>query len=209
MITTPMTRQRRFWKKAQVWAALTGAIAVLTGCVAGPASQPTVGGRHLAVCAGTRVSNAPPTDERGRLRNFDPVVKFRGVWVLLAPTAGCLSSGYGKRPRSSVSGAGRLHKGIDLYTRTPAPFYAAADGKVSFIGKQRGYGRLIILQHANGVETRYAHLSSVRDGLRVGQSVQQGAALGKTGRTGNATAVHLHYEVLINGRQRNPLLLGQ
>lgn len=148
-----------------------------------------------------RVSNAPKSDNRGVIRQFEAVQKIRGVNLYTAPVRACLSSGFGKRK----GGAGRLHKGIDLFTREPRQIVAAGDGVISFVGNQRGYGRLIIIDHGSKVETRYAHLSMVANNIKKGATVRQGQPLGKTGRTGNATAIHLHYEILVDGKQRNPL----
>lgn len=98
-----------------------------------------------------------------------------------------------------------MHKGIDIYTGRPALVRAAAGGRVVQAGRMRGFGRTVLIRHANGVETRYGHLSSFAPGMKTGKRLAAGAAIGKTGRTGNATAVHLHYEILSGGRAINPL----
>ncbi|MEL6789239.1 MAG: M23 family metallopeptidase [Pseudomonadota bacterium] len=178
----------------------------LGACTTGnPSPNPAQGPirETLSVCPGLRVSNAPATDRRGYIQGFRPLQKVKGIALLMAPAQGCLSSAYGRRR----GGAGSIHKGIDLYTKSPTPFFAAGDGVISFIGRQRGYGRLIAIDHGKGVETRYAHLSTVREGLSVGKPVTRGTRLGETGRTGNATAIHLHYEILINGKQKDPFAL--
>ena len=76
------------------------------------------------------------------------------------------------------------------------------------ITDQRGYGLVIEIAHANGVITRYAHLSSVAPELREGERVSAGQPIARTGRTGNATAVHLHYEILVDGRPLDPVRAG-
>ena len=178
---------------------------VFLGFVTGCAS--TTGGARgpaqsaLALCAGTNVSNAPAANSDGTIRNFRAVTAVKGRSLATAPAQGCLSSGFGKRK----GGAGKYHRGIDIFTRTPVPILAAGDGKVSFVGRQSGYGRLIEIDHGRGVRTRYAHLSSVKKALKVGDRVKAGIIIGKTGKTGNASAVHLHYEILLKGKQRNPL----
>lgn len=156
----------------------------------------------LAICPG-HVSNAPAADERGRMARFTPYAEVRGNELARAPVSGCLSSGFGPRR----GGAGRYHKGVDLFTRNPQPIKAAGDGVVESAGRMRGYGNVITVRHRNGVATRYAHLSAFA--VRKGARVRQGQMIGRTGDTGNATAVHLHYEVLIDGRPVNPLTVGR
>ncbi len=162
-------------------------------------SSPSI--NALYICQGMNVSNAPPVDQTGRVRDFYNTHNIRGKHLYTLPTKGCLSSGFGKRH----GGAGNLHKGIDIFTKKPSDIVASASGKISFIGSQSGYGRLIELDHGNGVKTKYAHLSEFARGLKFGSTLKQGSYLGKTGKSGNATAVHLHYEILVNERQRNPL----
>ena len=72
----------------------------------------------------------------------------------------------------------------------------------------RGYGKTIVIRHNRSLKTRYAHLSRYAPDLRPGKRVARGDYIGDTGRTGNATAVHLHYEIISNGRPRNPLTVG-
>ena len=178
----------------------------LAACATGPAGPGGAGPAQdaLYVCA-MRVSNAPATDSAGRIRGFDPTVQIAGVYLLRAPVAACVSSGYGPRR----GGAGSFHEGLDLYTGSPRKVVAGGDGVIEFVGSQRGYGRTVVIRHNARVKTRYAHLSSYADGLREGRRVRQGEALGKTGRTGNATAVHLHYEILLRGRPVDPLTAGK
>ena len=176
----------------------------MTGCVStAPGLHPAQYGQSsLKVCAGTKVSNAPRKNEHGFIRSYQPIQSIRGVSLLTAPVQSCLSSGFGRRR----GGAGRTHKGIDLYTQKEREVFAAGTGKVIFVGRQSGYGRLIIIDHGSKVETRYAHLSSFSNNIKVGTKVRQGTPLGKTGKTGNATAIHLHYEILVDGKQRDPLV---
>lgn len=176
----------------------------LAACATAPAVRGGVA--SLSVCSGS-VSNAPAVDGRGRVIGFQPFANVRNVSLARAPVAACISSGYG--PRRGAGGAGPYHNGVDLYTREPAPVAAAGEGVVSFAGRQSGYGNVVLIRHRNGVETRYAHLSSFAPHIRTGRRVSQGEIIGRTGRTGNATAVHLHYEVLIDGRSRNPLTVGR
>ena len=81
---------------------------------------------------------------------------------------------------------------------------ATADGIVTEAGRSGGYGNLIELRHANGIRTRYGHLSRFAAGLHVGQRVSQEQTIGYVGSTGLSTGPHLHYEFLVNGRPTNP-----
>ncbi len=99
----------------------------------------------------------------------------------------------------------RLHTGVDLAARTGTPIYAAGDGTISYYKWQSGYGNKIEIQHVNGYETAYGHLSRFVDGLGVGSRVRQGQVIGYVGSTGQSTGPHLHFEILINGNLVDPL----
>ncbi len=167
-------------------------------------SLPTGIGADLKLCPGLNVANAPSVHSGRNIANFTPYTNVRGVSLLRAPVDACFSSGFGPRR----GGASRTHRGIDLYTGAPRTIRAAGDGTVTFMGVQSGYGYTLVINHGSGVETLYAHLSRFGDGLARGVRVRQGDPIGRTGETGNATAVHLHYEILIDGRAQNPLLVG-
>jgi murein DD-endopeptidase MepM/ murein hydrolase activator NlpD len=96
---------------------------------------------------------------------------------------------------------GRLHKGVD-FTSSNRNIYAADSGKVSFVGRQRGYGNTIVIDHRNGFQTMYAHLKSYK--VRDGETVEKGDVIGIMGSTGNSDAVHLHFEIHKSGRVVNP-----
>ncbi len=102
----------------------------------------------------------------------------------------------------------RAHRGIDYGAPTGTPVRATASGSVRFAGRKGGYGKLVTLRHANGYGTRYAHLSRFGRGIRKGTRVEQGQVIGYVGKTGLASGPHLHYEFLVNGKQRNPLKLA-
>ncbi|MEM9706544.1 MAG: M23 family metallopeptidase [Pseudomonadota bacterium] len=118
-----------------------------------------------------------------------------------APSPGCLSSGYGPRR----GGAGRYHRGVDLYTGAPKDVFAAGDGRIKEIGSLRGFGNTVLIDHGRGVTTRYAHLSRFEPKLRVGDRVLLGQRIARSGKTGNATGIHLHYEIRVNDKAINPL----
>lgn len=128
------------------------------------------------------------------------------------PVKGRLSSGYGFR-RNPLSNAGvgghgfnRFHSGIDLAAPSGTKVQAPGDGLVYEIGTSRSYGHYLILSHGNHIFTRYAHLLRRPSSLHQGQFVNQGDVIALVGSSGFSTGPHLHYEVIVNGRPRNPLL---
>jgi murein DD-endopeptidase MepM/ murein hydrolase activator NlpD len=96
-----------------------------------------------------------------------------------------------------------MHEGQDLAGAYGSPVYATADGVVIYAGWESGYGRLIRIRHAYGLETRYGHLSQIR--VSVGDRVSRGDRIGDMGNSGRSTGTHLHYEVRIDGRAVNPM----
>ena len=98
----------------------------------------------------------------------------------------------------------RTHEGTDYAAAYGTPVRATADGVVTIAGRNGGYGNLIELRHANGIRTRYGHLSRFAKGIYVGQRVHQEETIGYVGATGLATGPHLHYEFIVNGRPTNP-----
>lgn len=99
----------------------------------------------------------------------------------------------------------RAHKGVDYGAPTGTKVRSTGDGTVEFIGRQGGYGNLIVLRHQGRYSTAYGHLSSFAPQLRKGSRVSQGDHIGNVGATGWATGPHLHYEFRISGEQVNPL----
>ncbi|WP_373050759.1 DUF5930 domain-containing protein [Thalassovita aquimarina] len=118
-------------------------------------------------------------------------------------TAVRYTSGFGYR-RDPKTGGRRLHKGSDFAGPTGTPIFATADGVVIHAGWGSGYGRLIKIKHAFGIETRYAHLSKIR--VKVGQRVSRGERIGDMGNSGRSTGTHLHYEVRSGGKAVNPMI---
>ena len=112
-----------------------------------------------------------------------------------------LTSSYGVR-RDPFTGATAFHAGLDFRGPLDAPIYAAAKGKVSYVGQRSGYGNVVEISHGNGLVTRYAHMSAFHS--HVGQEVAPGDVIGAIGSTGRSTGPHLHFEVRINGRAVNP-----
>lgn len=98
---------------------------------------------------------------------------------------------------------GRMHNGTDFAAAHGTPIYATADGVVYSAGWGQGYGKLVKIQHAFGIETRYAHMSKLL--VKPGQRVSRGQQIGAMGSTGRSTGTHLHYEVRVGGKAVNPM----
>jgi len=114
-----------------------------------------------------------------------------------------LASGFGLRVHP-VYKVVKMHTGIDFSSRVGTPVYATADGKVIAVETSvPGYGKMVIIDHGYGYQTRYAHLQRFK--VKVGEHVKRGVPIAYTGNTGVSTAPHLHYEVLLNGIQINPV----
>jgi murein DD-endopeptidase MepM/ murein hydrolase activator NlpD len=140
---------------------------------------------------------------------FIPGAKMRTEELKLAlgelfvyPIRGRLTSPFGWRS-DPISGARRYHAALDLAASMGTPIKAAMDGKVSVAGANSVYGNYVILSHAGGYQTMYAHMSRIS--VVQGASVAQGAKIGEVGSTGYSTGPHLHFAVYKNGRAVNPL----
>jgi murein DD-endopeptidase MepM/ murein hydrolase activator NlpD len=104
-----------------------------------------------------------------------------------------------------ILGYTRPHTGVDWAAPIGTPIFAAGNGTIASAGWDSGYGRRIEIQHANGYETTYNHMSGFARGIKPGLRVKQGQVIGYLGQTGLATGPHLHYEVLVNGRFVDPM----
>ena len=125
--------------------------------------------------------------------------------LLRTPIDGArLSSGYGKR-KHPILGFTKMHRGVDFAAPNGAVIVAAGDGVVEQIGWNGNYGRYIRIRHRGQYSTAYAHLSRIAKSLYRGRRIEQGEVIGRVGSSGRSTGPHLHYEVLRNGRQINPL----
>lgn len=118
-----------------------------------------------------------------------------GAWIW--PIDGRYTSGFGARRKRHI------HAGIDVVAPQGTPIYAAREGFVSFVGRQGGYGQLVILDHGDGWTSRYAHASKIL--VRAGETVDPGEKIALAGRTGRATTSHLHFEIRRNGKALDPL----
>jgi len=128
----------------------------------------------------------------GGLLRF-PLTKFR------------ISSGFAPRRVHPILHIVRPHWGIDLAAPIGSPVYATAAGKVKYVGNKTGYGRTVVLQHAHNLTTIYAHLSKYAAGLKKGDIISKKQIIGAVGKSGLATAPHLHYEVRRGDKAINPL----
>lgn len=146
-----------------------------------------------------------PTTGKGGYYGFDGQSKRRSF--LASPMEfSRVSSGFAMRFHPILQRM-RAHKGIDYAAPTGTPVRNVGDGVVSFAGRQGGYGNVVIVRHAGGKETLYAHLSRVD--VRNGQRVEQGSRIGAVGATGWATGPHLHFEFRVNGVHRDPRQLAR
>lgn len=114
---------------------------------------------------------------------------------LITPVNGIISCRYGQQ-------RGYYHTGLDIATKQGTPIKVVADGTVTYAAYHYSYGNLLIVNHANGVQTYYAHCSKLYVG--VGQKVSQGQTIAAIGSTGNSTGPHLHLEIRVNGTAQNP-----
>ncbi len=161
---------------------------------------------ELYLCPGT-VSNSGPVGPRGESHVYTPYIYVGAETLLRNPTEGaCLSSGFGYR--GTATGGGRNHKGIDLANRAGGYIFSAGQGHIVSNGRRNGYGNTIEIDHGNGVRTLYGHMAQTNTRLRPGTWVAAGTAIGRMGQTGNASGIHLHYELTINGQHANPLQYG-
>ena len=119
------------------------------------------------------------------------------VW----PTRGWVTSGFGYR-KSPFTGLREKHEGWDIGSRSGSAIRTTADGFVSVAGRERGYGKLVEIDHGYGVVTRYGHNS--KNLVKVGSKVKRGQLIALVGNTGRSTGPHLHYEVLLNSVPANP-----
>jgi murein DD-endopeptidase MepM/ murein hydrolase activator NlpD len=118
------------------------------------------------------------------------------------PVQGRITSDFGGR-RDPVNGRHRFHEGIDIAAPKGTPIQAAAAGTVIYAGRNGGYGNTILVEHADGRTTRYAHADSLM--VNAGDTVEAGQTIAAVGSTGHSTGPHLHFEVMENGRHVSPL----
>lgn len=139
---------------------------------------------------------------------YEPVAKVIEIGTMIPPSyikpisGGRLSSSFGSRS-APTAGASTYHKGVDWATPVGTAVCASSAGTVAKAGWGSGYGYVVYINHPNGTQTRYGHLSKIY--VSVGQYVNQGDIIAASGNTGRSTGPHLHFEILVNGVQVNPL----
>ncbi|GAB4521754.1 MAG: hypothetical protein Tsb0010_05990 [Parvularculaceae bacterium] len=155
------------------------------------AAAPADAGADLRLCPQMDVSNAPAADGEGRVLGYAPRVSpADGVELILPVRKSCLSSGYGDRD-------GKLHKGVDFQSRPAEMVTAAGDGVILEALFRDDYGNMVLIDHGQGIYTRYAHLESFAPGIAEGAAVTAETPLGRMGDSaGYSVPIHLHYEIL-------------
>jgi murein DD-endopeptidase MepM/ murein hydrolase activator NlpD len=146
--------------------------------------------------AATRRAPAPvPSDE--------PSAEVAGGQFEGLPVIGAIASRFSRARRHPLLKVIRPHLGVDVAARRGTKITAPAPGRVSFVGRKFGFGLVLEIQHSNGVKTRYAHCGSAL--IAEGARVERGTPIATVGTSGLSTGPHLHYEVLVNGHQVDPL----
>ena len=168
-----------------------------------PAVAPTAGPRRTPArrAAASRAA-ASPREQAPQAAPEAPVRTDHDLRPLASsPVPGVESSGFGWRD-DPFNNRRKFHKGTDFRAPRGTAVYAAGAGVVSFAGRMGGYGKVIFIDHGDGVITRYGHLSSI--GVAKGAVIASGHKVGEVGATGRATGPHLHFEVRLDGRAVNP-----
>nr|WP_217354037.1 M23 family metallopeptidase [Ruegeria arenilitoris] len=168
-----------------------------------------MGGPLTPISFSTRGEDLTPDEIRANvlLQQMDQLNLYR-IAAEKAPFASPVhdvvrfTSGFGTR-RDPKTGGRRMHNGADFAGAHGTDIFATADGIVTHAGWQSGFGRLVKIKHAFGVETLYAHNTKIR--VKVGQRVSRGDHIADMGSTGRSTGTHLHYEVRVDGVPRNPM----
>jgi murein DD-endopeptidase MepM/ murein hydrolase activator NlpD len=151
-----------------------------------------------------RVESTPAQPQVGKSSPVTPIPAPTDARLAL-PLDTATSSAFGWRA-DPFHGARRFHAGLDFRAAYGREVPVAAAGRVSFAGNQGGYGLTVVVDHADGIQTRYAHLSSLA--VQAGQELARGEVIGRVGRTGRATGPHLHFEVALDGRKVDPALVA-
>ena len=154
---------------------------------------------------GKRYTAVRYIDEAGESGYFNPDGESMRKAFLRSPLdVFRISSNFNPRRRHPILNTIRAHKGTDYAAPRGTPVRATSDGTVTWAARNGSFGNLVVVRHAGGFETKYAHLSKYNRGARRGDRVRQGDIVGYVGSTGGATGPHLHYEFLMNGVHQNP-----
>jgi murein DD-endopeptidase MepM/ murein hydrolase activator NlpD len=145
------------------------------------------------------------TDAEGRNVYYDAEGRsLRRAFKLYPAEFRRISSGFSRNRYHPVLKRSRPHLGIDYAAGVGTPIMATGDGTIVRAGRWGSYGIAVAIRHPKDVETRYAHMSSLRSGIRAGRRVRQGQVIGYVGATGMVSGPHLHYEFIKNGRHLDP-----
>ncbi|WP_353505399.1 M23 family metallopeptidase [Clostridium sp. Marseille-Q2269] len=117
------------------------------------------------------------------------------------PVNGKVTSKYGER-EDPINKKRAFHKGIDINSKENTKIVASFSGTVKECGEDKELGKYIILDHGQGIETKYAHLNQIK--VKKGEEVEKGRSIGKSGNTGKSTGAHLHFEIIYMGENKNP-----
>ena len=143
------------------------------------------------------------TNQYGESNFFDEDGKSSRKTLMKTPLNGArLSSGFGNR-KHPILGFTKMHRGVDFAAPIGTPIFAAGDGIIEYSGWNGAYGKYIRIKHNGTFKTAYAHLSKIYK--KRGMRIKQGEIIGALGSTGRSTGPHLHYEILLGGKQVNPL----
>ncbi|MFH1803860.1 MAG: peptidoglycan DD-metalloendopeptidase family protein [Pseudomonadota bacterium] len=155
--------------------------------------------------SGQKVRLYSYTDSTGETGYYNEKGESYRRALMRTPINGArLSSGFGKR-KHPILGYTKMHQGVDFAAPPGTPIFAAGNGTIQQIGRNGGYGNYIRLRHTDSYDTAYAHMKGFAKGLRQGARVKQGDVIGYVGTTGASTGPHLHFEILQNNRQVNPI----
>jgi murein DD-endopeptidase MepM/ murein hydrolase activator NlpD len=169
----------------------------VASCARTPAADPVLFGR-LAPKPHIQAMPLEPAPQPGEpvLASWNPAPArtVPGLWPIMSEDLEIISE-FGRRGR-------REHKGIDIKAPMHSHVIATADGVIAFAGVQRGYGKVVKLDHPAGFQTVYGHLDSIV--VKQGERIRAGTILGRLGATGNASTHHVHYEVIMHGNAVDP-----
>jgi murein DD-endopeptidase MepM/ murein hydrolase activator NlpD len=134
--------------------------------------------------------------------HLDKMIDYVAFTPMGYPHIGAITSGYGHRENPFTGESVERHKGLDIRGKYGEIVKSTASGKVVMAGRRGGYGNCVVINHGNGFETYYGHLSKIL--IKAGQQVKAGDKIGRIGSTGRSTGPHLHYEVHRYGKIINP-----
>ena len=155
--------------------------------------------------SGTKLNFFNFEDKYGLPQYYDESGKSSKRTLMKTPINGArLSSRYGNR-KHPILGYTKMHRGVDFAAPSGTPVFAAGDGVIEKVGWNGSFGKYIRIRHTGTYKTAYAHLSGFHKNIRIGKRILQGNIIGYVGSTGRSTGPHLHYEVIKNNVQVNPM----